>query len=82
MSLIKYRDYYKPFEFPWAYEYYKQQQQIHWLPQEIPLHEDVSDWKFKLTNPEKIESYANEITVPNAEPNKNNKNIFHYLQPP
>jgi len=37
MSLTKPRNTYKPFEFPWAYDYWKQQQQSHWLPDEVPM---------------------------------------------
>ena len=53
MTLTEHRDYYRPFSYPWAFEYYHQQQQMHWLPNEIPLAEDISDWKFKLTKGEK-----------------------------
>lgn len=44
MSLLEKRNYYKPFEFPWAFEAYEKQQKMHWLPEEVPLHEDVKDW--------------------------------------
>lgn len=44
---------YKPFRYPWAYEAWKTQQQIHWLADEVPLSEDVNDWKHKLTDSEK-----------------------------
>jgi len=40
---------YKPFRYPWAYEAWLQQQRIHWLPEEVPLAEDVRDWQKKLT---------------------------------
>ena len=30
---------YKPFRYPWAFEYWKRQQQIHWMPEEVPLGE-------------------------------------------
>ena len=53
MSLLNKRDYYKPFEFPWAYEAYEKQQKMHWLPDEVPLHEDVKDWNSKLSKEEK-----------------------------
>jgi len=43
--LTKGREYYKPFDYPWAFEYYKKQQQSHWLPDEVPLHEDVADYR-------------------------------------
>lgn len=44
---------YKPFHYPWAYEAWLTQQRIHWLPEEVPLAEDVRDWKQKLTPAEK-----------------------------
>lgn len=44
---------YKPFEYPWAYEAWETQQQIHWLPKEVPLAEDVRDWQRNLTPSEK-----------------------------
>jgi ribonucleoside-diphosphate reductase beta chain len=30
---------YKPFRYPWAYDFWKRQQQVHWLPVEVPLGE-------------------------------------------
>lgn len=53
MSLLKPRNYFKPFEFEWAYDAYKAQSLMHWVPSEIPLHEDVSDWKHKLNDSER-----------------------------
>jgi ribonucleoside-diphosphate reductase beta chain len=53
MSLLSHRSHYKPFEYPWAFDYWKEQQQIHWLPYEIPMAQDISDWKFKLSEEEK-----------------------------
>lgn len=43
---------YKPFRYPWAYEAWLQQQRIHWLPEEVPLADDVKDWRNKLTREE------------------------------
>lgn len=40
---------YKPFRYPWAYEAWQKQQQLHWLPEEVPLADDVKDWHKKLT---------------------------------
>ena len=45
MNLLEERDYYKPFNYPWAFEYYKRQQQMHWLPDEVPLQDDIKDYK-------------------------------------
>ena len=53
MSLFEKREYYKPFEYPWAFEAYHTQQKIHWLPEEVPLAEDVKDWNTKLSKEEK-----------------------------
>ncbi len=44
---------YKPFRYPWAYEYWKKQQQVHWMPEEIPLGEDLKDWAVSLTPSER-----------------------------
>lgn len=44
---------YKPFNYPWAYQAWLRQQQIHWLPEEVPLAEDVRDWNRNLTPQEK-----------------------------
>jgi ribonucleoside-diphosphate reductase beta chain len=44
---------YKPFHYPWAYEAWLTQQRIHWLPEEVPLGEDVKDWNGKLSEEEK-----------------------------
>jgi ribonucleoside-diphosphate reductase beta chain len=44
---------YKPFRYPWAYDFWKRQQQIHWLPEEVPLGEDCKDWATKLSDGER-----------------------------
>jgi ribonucleoside-diphosphate reductase beta chain len=44
MSLLSSRDYYKPFDHPWMFDYYVQQNQMHWMPEDVPLHNDVKDW--------------------------------------
>ena len=36
---------YKPFRYPWAYDFWKKQQQVHWMPEEVPLGEDCKDWR-------------------------------------
>ena len=45
MSLLDTRDYYKPFDSPWMFDYYSQQNQMHWFPEDVPLHNDVKDWQ-------------------------------------
>ena len=47
------RSYFKPFNYPWAYESWLKHEQSHWLHTEVPMMEDVKDWKKKLTNEEK-----------------------------
>jgi len=44
VSLLKTREYYKPFDYPWMFDYYVQQNQMHWMPEDIPLHNDIKDW--------------------------------------
>jgi len=51
--LLQERHVYKPFLYPWCYEAWLTQQRIHWLPEEIPMAEDVRDWKKNLTPSEK-----------------------------
>ena len=53
MSLLDSKAIYKPFHYPWAYDAWLKQQQIHWLPEEVPLADDVRDWKHNLTSSEK-----------------------------
>jgi ribonucleoside-diphosphate reductase beta chain len=53
MSLLDTKRIYKPFKYPWAYDAWLQQQRIHWIPEEVPLADDVSDWNRKLTKPER-----------------------------
>lgn len=53
MSLLSADPIYKPFSYPWAYEAWLQQQRIHWLPEEVPMGDDVKDWKNVLTDSEK-----------------------------
>ncbi len=53
MSLLNAAPIFKPFSYPWAYDAWKTQQQIHWLPEEVPMADDVKDWKKNLTDGEK-----------------------------
>lgn len=47
------RSYFKPFNYPWAYNAWLKHEQSHWLHTEVPMLEDVKDWKKKLTTEEK-----------------------------
>jgi ribonucleoside-diphosphate reductase beta chain len=53
MSLLKAEPIYKPFRYPWAYDAWLTQQRIHWLPEEVPLADDVKDWRNKLSDAER-----------------------------
>src|SRR5690242_13166180 len=53
MSLLDAKPIYKPFRYPWAYDACLTQQRIHWLPEEVPLADDVKDWRNKLSDPER-----------------------------
>ncbi len=53
MSLMSERAYFKPFNYPWAYDAWLKHEQSHWLHTEVPMLEDVNDWKKRLTDGEK-----------------------------
>lgn len=53
MALLKERIYYKPFEYPWAYDAWLTQQRVHWLPEEVPMADDIKDWNMKITDTER-----------------------------
>ena len=53
MSLLDAKPVYKPFSYPWCYDAWLMQQQIHWLPEEVPLADDVKDWHNTLTESER-----------------------------
>jgi len=44
---------YKPFRYAWAYDLWKRQQQVHWMPEEVSLGEDVRDWSNRLSDNER-----------------------------
>ena len=47
------RNSFKPFNYPWAYDAWLKHEQSHWLHTEVPMAEDVKDWKKKLSTEEK-----------------------------
>ena len=53
LHLTDERSYFKPFSYPWAYDAWLKHEQSHWLHTEVPMIEDVKDWKKKLTKEEK-----------------------------
>ena len=54
LKLTDERQYFKPFTYPWAYDAWLKHEQSHWLHSEVPMIEDVKDWKKRLTKEEKI----------------------------
>lgn len=52
IKLTHERPYFKPFAYPWAYDAFLKSEQMHWLFTEVPLAEDVNDWKNKLNQEE------------------------------
>jgi ribonucleoside-diphosphate reductase beta chain len=52
-NLLNAKPIYKPFHYPWAYDAWLTQQKIHWIAEEVPLSDDVKDWKKKLNEDEK-----------------------------
>ncbi|MEE2746046.1 MAG: ribonucleotide-diphosphate reductase subunit beta [Pseudomonadota bacterium] len=53
MSLLDANPVYKPFSYPWCYDAWLTQQRVHWLPEEVPLADDVKDWHQKLSESER-----------------------------
>lgn len=47
------RDFYKPFNYPWAYDAFQASEQMHWLWTEVPMLEDTKDWRNRLSEDEK-----------------------------
>jgi len=52
-DLTEERAAFRPFNYPWAYDSWMKHEQSHWLHSEVPMIEDVKDWKKKLTKEEK-----------------------------
>jgi len=48
-NLLEEREYYKPFDYGWAFEAYKKQQQMHWMPEEVTMADDIKDYNKNLT---------------------------------
>ena len=52
-NLLEDRNSFKPFNYPWAFESWLKHEQSHWLHTEVPMAEDVKQWKKTLTDSEK-----------------------------
>jgi ribonucleoside-diphosphate reductase beta chain len=44
VSLTQPSKVYRPFKYPWAYQFWERQQKIHWLALEVPMGQDVIDY--------------------------------------
>ena len=53
LKLTDERNFFKPFSYPWAYDSWLKHEQSHWIHLEVPMIDDVKDWKKKLTLEEK-----------------------------
>ncbi|HPF95115.1 MAG: ribonucleotide-diphosphate reductase subunit beta [Candidatus Magasanikbacteria bacterium] len=51
--MLTYRPFYRPFEYPQYFEFFQKQNQAHWLPIEVPMESDISDFRFKMTDEER-----------------------------
>ena len=52
LTLTDERISFKPFNYPWAFDAWLKSEQMHWLHLEVPMHEDLKDWK-KMSMEEK-----------------------------
>lgn len=50
--LLTHRPFYRPFEYPQYFEYFQKQNQAHWMPLEVPMENDISDYRFNLSQSE------------------------------
>lgn len=48
--LTEKRNSFKPFSYPWAYDYYVVQNKIHWIPEEVTFANDIRDWNQNLSD--------------------------------
>lgn len=79
------RIFYKPFSHPQFFEFYKLQQQAHWLPTEVPMADDITDFKNNLTAAEKnlIIQVLRFFTQGDIEVQKNyNNNLLKFFKLP
>ena len=50
--ILTHRPFYRPFEYPQFFEFFQKQNQAHWLPTEVPMESDISDYRFNLSQEE------------------------------
>lgn len=53
MSLLNAPKQFKPIQYPFALEAWEAQQKLFWLPFDVPMTDDVRDWKHNLNDAEK-----------------------------
>jgi ribonucleoside-diphosphate reductase beta chain len=53
LKLTDQRDSFRPFSYPWAFDAFLSSEKMHWLHTEVPMIEDVNDWRNKLSSTEK-----------------------------
>lgn len=51
--MLSSRNFYKPFSYPQFHQRWLIHEKSHWLPSEVPMHEDINDWNNKLTEDQK-----------------------------
>lgn len=44
---------FRPFEYPHYFEYFRKQNQAHWLPSEVTMENDITDYRFRLSDEER-----------------------------
>lgn len=44
---------YKPFNYPWAFDFFQVQSELFWVPGEIALQNDIQQWNSRLTKSER-----------------------------
>lgn len=53
MPVTEHRVAFRPLEYPWAHEAWLVQQQLHWMPYEVFMADDIKDWRSKFTDEER-----------------------------
>ncbi len=71
---------YKPFRYPWAYDAWLTQQRVHWLPEEVPLADDVKDWHKNMSESERNLTTQIFRFFTQADVEVNNCYMKHYSQ--
>jgi ribonucleoside-diphosphate reductase beta chain len=51
--MFRTRGFFKPFNYQWAFDAYELQHQLHWVPREVPMANDISDWNDRLNGRER-----------------------------